>query len=407
MSTIVLAFRYLFSRPLAACLNLLLLSLGLASVTFVVLASEQVGRAFERDLAGIDLVVGAKGSPVQLILSSVFQIDVPAGNVALAQVQALADHPQVAQVIPLSMGDSVGGFRIVGTTADYLSLYALQQASGDGADRAASSPLAPMQALLGARAARVLGLRPGDSFVGQHGLAGGGHAHGDTPYRVQGVLAPCGCVADRLVITALESVWQVHETALATDAEDRKLLEAEREVTAALVRYRTPLAAASLPRWVNATTPMQAAAPAIEVTRMLRLLGVGGDVLRAAGAVLLVTGGLSIFIALWNAVRERRADLALLRLLGASPGRVAALVMCEALWLALFAGVLGLASGHGLASLVGYFLERQQSLPLTGAIWVSDELWIVALSLAVACVAALIPAVSAWRTDVARLLQAR
>ena len=100
MSTIVLAFRYLFSRPLAACLNLLLLSLGLASVTFVVLASEQVGRAFERDLAGIDLVVGAKGSPVQLILSSVFQIDVPAGNVALAQVQALADHPQVAQVIP-------------------------------------------------------------------------------------------------------------------------------------------------------------------------------------------------------------------------------------------------------------------------------------------------------------------
>jgi len=110
MKTIALAFRYLWSRPLQALLNLLLLTLGLASITFVLLASEQIDRAFQRDLAGIDLVVGAKGSPMQLILAGVFHIDVPPGNIPLADVQELARQPQVAKLIPLSLGDSFRGF---------------------------------------------------------------------------------------------------------------------------------------------------------------------------------------------------------------------------------------------------------------------------------------------------------
>ena len=130
MKTIALAFRYLWSRPLQALLNLLLLTLGLASITFVLLASEQIDRAFQRDLAGIDLVVGAKGSPMQLILAGVFHIDVPPGNIPLAEVQELARQPQVAKLIPLSLGDSFRGFRIVGTTTDYLSHYRMSYAQG-------------------------------------------------------------------------------------------------------------------------------------------------------------------------------------------------------------------------------------------------------------------------------------
>ena len=105
-----MSWRYLWSRPLAAALNLLLLSLGLASITFLLLVSHQLNTAFERDLAGIDVVVGAKGSPMQLILSGVFQLDVPTGNVPLAAVKALQAHPQVAKLIPISLGDSFGAF---------------------------------------------------------------------------------------------------------------------------------------------------------------------------------------------------------------------------------------------------------------------------------------------------------
>lgn len=400
MKLLALAFRYLWARPLATVLNLVLLTLGLASITFVVLVSEQVQRSFQRDLAGIDLVVGAKGSPMQLILAGVFHIDVPPGNVALRDVEELARRPQVAQLIPLSLGDSFGGFRIVGSTPDYLRHYGMEFAAGQGWGGS-------LQAVLGAEVARTTGLKTGDAFVGNHGLGTGGHAHGDAPYRVTGVLAPCGCVMDRLIVTSLESVWQVHEKALATDEEDLKALQAEREVTLALVRYRSPLAAASFPRYVNNQTGMQAAAPAIEVTRLLRMLGVGSEVLRGMGAVLLLTAALSVFIALWTAVRERRADLAMLRMLGASPAKVAALLLAEALWLALIATVLGLAAGHALAGLVGSVLEARRSLPLTGALWVPAEAWIPVAALFTAGVAALVPALSAYRVDVARLLQTR
>jgi putative ABC transport system permease protein len=400
MKTIALAFRYLWSRPLQALLNLLLLTLGLASITFVLLAGEQVDRAFQRDLAGIDLVVGAKGSPMQLILAGVFHIDVPPGNIPLEDVQELARQPQVAKLIPLSLGDSFRGFRIVGTTADYLSHYRMAFAHGQPWAR-------PMEAVLGAQAAQATGMQTGKSFIGSHGLGGRGHEHGEKPYRITGVLAPCGCVVDRLILTATESVWQVHEGAMAVDDEDRKALEAEREVTIALITYKSPLAAVTFPRYVNSSTGMQAAAPAVEVSRLLRMLGVGSEVLRGVGAVLLFTAALSVFIALWNAVRERRADLAMLRMLGATPAKVASLLVCEALWLAVLASVLGLAAGHGLTALTGLLLEAQHSLPMTGQLWLPREAWIPAAALGVAIIAALIPTISAYRVDVAQLLNAR
>ena len=400
MKVIAIAWRYLWSRPLAAALNLLLLALGLAAITFVLLTSQQLDRNFERDLAGIDLVVGAKGSPIQLILAGVFHIDVPSGNIPLAEVQKLQSHPQIAKLMPLSLGDTFKGFRLVGTTPAYAQHYGAALEQG-------AMWTQPMQAVVGHEVARQTQLTVGNKFAGSHGLGGTGHAHGENAYQVSGTLARCGCVLDRLILTATESVWKVHEDATVADASDRAVLEAEREVTMALITYKTPLAAVSLPRFVNTTTDMQAAAPAIEITRLLRMVGVGADVLRGFAGVLLLTAGLSVFIALWNAVRERRADLAMLRMLGASPQKVAGLVLCEALLLALLAVALGLAMGHLLTGLVGYWLQADRSLVLTGWIWLPQELWVLALGVAVATVAALLPALNAYRMDVTTLLNSR
>ena len=402
MNIIALSFKYLWSRPLAAALNVLLLALGVASITLVLLVSSQIDRAFERDLKGIDVVVGAKGSPMQLILAGVFHIDTPTGNIPLADVKNLQQDPRVASLIPLSLGDSFRGFRIVGTTPGYASHYEAKLAQG------AMFNL-PLEAVLGAEVAKSTGLTAGNSFIGSHGLGTNGHAHGDTPYQVIGVLSSCGCVLDRLILTATESVWRVHEKAIEgdtkLDAEDKKAIEEDREVTVALIRYKSPLAAVSFPRFVNTTTNMQAAAPAIEITRLLRMVGVGTDVLRGFGAVLLLTAGLSVFIALWNAVRERRADLAMLRMLGSSPQKVAGLLVCEALWLAILASIMGLLLGHLLTGAVGYLLQAEKSLPLTGWIWLVQEWAIPAAAALVAVVAALIPAIAAYRVDVQSLLK--
>jgi putative ABC transport system permease protein len=400
MKTLRWAWQFLWSRPLAAALNLLLLSLGLASITLVLLVNHQIQQAFARDLAGIDVVVGAKGSPLQLILSGVFQIDTPTGNVPLAEVQALQANPQVAKLIPISMGDSFKGYRIIGTTPDYLSHYAGVMASG-------AMWQAPMQAVLGAKVARDTGLRVGDGFVGSHGLGGGGHAHGQTPYTVTGVLAPSGSVMDRLILTATESVWRVHEKDTALDAADQKILEEEREVTLALIQYRSPLAAVTFPRFINTATNMQAASPALEVSRLLGLIGIGADVLRAFAGVLLLTAGLGVFIALWSAVRERRADLALLRMLGAAPRQLAALLWCEAVWLALLATLLGLALGQGVAALLAVALDVDKSISLAALNWPVDLLAVPALALGVAAASALLPTWEAYRVNVFELLQSR
>jgi putative ABC transport system permease protein len=435
MKSIALAFRYLWSRPLAALLNLLLLTLGLASITFVVLVSHQVNRTLEKDLGGVDAVVGAKGSPLQLIMAGVFQIDQPPGNVPLAQVQKLAALPQVGHVIPLALGDSYRGFRIVGTTAAYLDHYRVRVAQGELWRR-------PLHAVIGTEVARDTGLQPGSRFTAVHGFSADGDPHDDSPFLVMGVLAPCNCVLDRLVLTTVESVWRLHEkrqgqglrlapsfsmapaaaasaaegaasaSAVPADGEPAVVTqgrsqEPQPEVTAALVTYKVPQGAAAFLKYVNTQTTMQAASPRVEVDRVLRLLGVGTEVLRGLGAVLLLTAALSVFVALWNAVRERRMDLAMLRMLGATPTKVSVLLLCEAFWLALLASALGLALGHGLTAVVGYLLQAQQSIPITGWHWVAEEVWIPIAALVVALVAATTPAISAYRLDAATMLNVR
>ena len=400
MKTILLSWRYLWSRPLAASLNLLLLALGLASITFVLLVSQQITRAFERDLAGIDVVVGAKGSPMQLILSGVFHIDAPTGNVPLAAVKELAANPQVAKLIPISLGDNFRGFRIVGTTFDYPKLYGATLADG-------TLWMQPMQAVVGSQVSRQTGLKVGDSFAGAHGLGAGGESHGQVLYRVSGVLAASGSVLDRLILTSTESVWIVHEKDTALDAEDQKILEEERELTLALIQYKSPLAAVTFPRFVNSATEMQAAAPALEITRLLSMIGVGTDVLKALAGVLLLTAGLSVFIALWSAVRERRADLALLRMLGAPPRKIAGLLLCEALWLALLACTLGLLAGQGVMAAVAWTLEAEKSVAIGAFFWPIKLMVVPGLALGVALAASALPAWEAYRVSVFELLQSR
>lgn len=422
MKTLAFAWRYLWSRPLGAALNVLLLSLGLGSITFLLLVANQLNQAFVRDLANIDVVVGAKGSPMQLILSGVLHVDVPPGNVPLQAVQALRQHPLVDSVIPLSLGDTVQGFRIVGTSHDYVDLYQATLAQGALWNK-------PLQVVLGATAASKLGATLGSQFEGTHGLGGGGHQHGDSHYTVVGILAPSGSVLDRLILTATASVWQVHGDTDAQDqdehddhahgeahtdahAHDAKAkLSAPgapgREVTMALVRYKTPLAAVSFPRFVNTSTAMQAAAPAVEVTRLLHMLGVGTDVLRAFAGVLLLTAGLSVFIALWNAVRERRGDLALLRMLGAPPAKIGALLLSEALWLGLLSAALGLLLGQGFVAALGWFLQIDQSLLVVGMVWPAELAVVPVLALGVSLGAAALPAWGAYRVSVLELLQSR
>jgi putative ABC transport system permease protein len=393
-----LSASYLRARPLNTALSLMLLALGVGTIVLLILVVSQLEERMHRDARGIDLVVGAKGSPMQLILSGIYHVDAPTGNIPLSAARELQKHRFIKKSIPLALGDSWKGYRIVGAPREYAEHYGAELRSGRFHDK-------PMEAVLGAEVAARSGVGVGATFTGAHGLGGEGEEHADAPYTVVGVLAKTNSVIDRLVLTSIESVWQVHEEHQGPEDEaDRKALEAAREVTVLLVQYASPLAAASLPRQINSQSELQAASPAYETARLFSIVGVGVEALRAFAIVLIIAAGLSVFIALYTALEERRYDLAVMRTLGASPGKLFGLLMGEGLLLSLLGSFIGLVLGHALAAALGAWLEAQKHYPVTGLEWRPEELWLIVVALAVGVIAALLPAWRAYRTDVSRTL---
>ena len=399
MKLFQLALAYLRHRPLNTFLNVILLALGVAMIVVLLLFSAQVEDRLTRDSRGIDMVVGAKGSPLQLILSSIYQIDMPTGNISLSDAKKLIGHPMIKTIVPLALGDAFRGFRIVGTEPGYLKLYDAKLAQGELWSK-------PLDATLGAAVAKKTGLKLGDTFTGSHGLGAGGGEHQAAPFKVVGILAETGSVADRLVLTGIDSVWKIHEHHAEEDKHDEHETESNdgKEVTSLLIQYRSPLAGASLPREINSQSAMQAASPAFETARLLSLVGFGIDTLRAFAIVLMASALLSMFIALTNTLDERRYDLAIMRTLGAGNVWLFALVLLQGVLLAGLGALIGIALGHLAAQGLGMWFNITQQMAFTGLTWVKEEFWLIAVAIGVGIIAAILPAIRAYRTDIAKTL---
>lgn len=426
MNLFKISWKYLTFRPLSSGLNIFLLALGLAIITVLLLVQDQFEKKMNQDAAGIDLVVGAKGSPLQLILSSVYHIDFPTGNIKMDEAKRLAQNRLVKKVIPLALGDNVQGFRIVGTNHDYLELYGAEFSEGKAWEE-------PFEVVIGSEIAQKLKMKLGDEFTGSHGISMGSHDHDQHNFVVSGILAARGNVIDRLVLTSVESVWFTHdeEEGNSDQGEETHSEEShdgareedhhakfhqpvaktgfpetkeEREVTSLLLQFRNPMAAIQLPRMINSGTSMQAASPSFEMSRLFELLGVGISVLQGLAVVLIVIAGLGIFIALYNSLKERKYDLAILRALGASPFQLVWLVFMESLLLTFLGAVLGIGLGHLFLALVVSQNEQSVVSAIQPWIFLYQELWIVGYALAVGVIASLIPAWSAYQTSIAKQL---
>jgi putative ABC transport system permease protein len=395
MNHLTLSASYLKHKPASTALNILTFTLGVALITALLLINAQIRNEFTKNLAGIDLVVGGKGSPMQLILSSVFHIDIPTGNIPLEEADKLSKHMMIKATMPLAMGDNYQSFRIVGTTPAYPMHYGAQLAAGEYWK-------APLDAVLGADVAAKSKLALHGHFVGSHGLTAGGEEHEAFPYTVTGILKPTGTVIDRLVLTGIDSVWKIHEHP--DEDSEVKSDPAHREITSLLVTYRTPMAAVALPREINRSTSMQAASPAFEVARLMSLMGVGTDTLQAVGGLLMALAGLGIFASLYNAMNERRYDLALMRSLGMKPGKLYALIVTEGMIVSLLSVGLGLLTGHALVHLTASWLMNSKHIHITGNVFLPEELQLIAASLAIGLIAALIPAIRVYRIDIFKTL---
>ena len=325
-----IAWKNIVHKPLNSALCVILLIFGVGIISLLLSIQHQLEHKFEQDLQNIDLVMGAKGSPLQLVLSAVYHLDSPTGNIKLAGVQKIMSNPMIEEAIPLAYGDSYRGFRILGTTTAYLEKYAAKFKKGRVFENT-------METSIGKLVAEKTGLQVGDTFLGTHGEVKEGHLHEEQTYTVVGILHKTNSVLDHLVLTNIESVWQVHvkhgvrQTSineLDSDGEnyehmhkdsENELLDKDKDITAVLLKCKTKLSALTMPRIINNQTNMQAVIPALEINRLFYMLGMGVTTLKLIAGGIILMAGLSVFFVLYNRLQERKYELALMRSVGYQP----------------------------------------------------------------------------------------
>ncbi|MEP1035218.1 FtsX-like permease family protein [Ekhidna sp.] len=392
-------------------MSVLLFGFGVAIIVAILLTSTFLKGEISKNAQGVDLVVGAKGSPLQIILASIFHIDFPTGNISLEDANNLTKNRLVKSAIPLSLGDSYQGYRIVGTSSGYADLYGAQLLSGEWFSD-------EMTATAGATVAKNLGISLGDELESAHGLAEGAGGHEEHPFKVVGIMEQTGSVLDQLILVSIQSVWEVHagheehnhdenSDMHETIALERLGIEVTKEqlatedITSLLLKYRSPMAAVQLPRIVNGTSNLQAASPPYETARLFNIIGVGVDVVNVLGLVIIILSATSVFIALINSLKERKYELAIMRSMGASQVKIFLLIMTEGIVLTIIGSMCGFGLAHmGFVILVGTMEQIQAS----GMFFVPDEYYVMLGSLAVGIFASIIPAFLAYKSDISETL---
>ncbi len=414
------AWKNVVSEPAQLLLNLTLFALGIGLSLYLILINDQVKQSFEKNMAGIDMVIGAKGSDLQMIFCSMYHIDNPTGNITIEEAKPFlkAEHPLIAQSVPLALGDNYKGYRIVGTDYEILTLY--NAALGQGNLWTHSG-----EVTVGYAVASILNMTIGDHFLSSHGLDDGEDMEHEHKMTVVGILEPSGTVLDNLILTSPYSVWDNHSDHTDhsdhahnhddhdhhhhhVDMNDRDhlLTHGDQELTNILIKFKNNknFQALSLPRNIKKHTNMQAASPPMILNQFYDRMGIGFKILSWLAILISIVSSLSIFISLYNALRKRKYQLAILRVEGASRGFLFLLIIVEGLLIALIGYVVGLVLAYlGYIMTAGQVRDRFQyiwdTLP-----WHPGVIWFALIAGLIGIIASLIPAFSAYKLDIHKTL---
>ncbi|MFZ5484177.1 MAG: ABC transporter permease [Pseudomonadota bacterium] len=405
---VVLAARSAWNRRATLALTVLAIALSVLMLLGVERLRHQVRIGFEQSVSGADLIVGARGSPLQLLLYSVFRIGEATHNLGWSSVEALAAHPAVAWSIPLSLGDSHHGFPVLGTTPAYFEHFR----HGD------KQPLRLVQGhafaglfetVLGAEVAEALGYRLGDRLTLSHGSGETGLTeHADKPFVVVGVLARTGTPVDTTVHIGLDAMQALHLDwqggapipGMTIPAEFvQKFDLTPKSVTAVILGLKSRAAVFSVQRHVNGypDEALMAVLPGVALAQLWQVIGVGEQALLAVSALVVAVGLAGLVAVVLAGLGERRRELAILRSVGAHPRDILALLTLEGLGLTLAGALLGLLLLTGLSALLGPLAQARFGLGLPLA-WPSlDELTLLGGVIGVGLCASLIPGWRAYR----------
>ena len=426
-------------RFLNSFLSIMLTAFGVSIALLISQFGNHIQNRINLDGQGIDIVVGAKGSPLQLILSSVYHIDIPTGNIAYSKAKKIMNNPQIEESIPLALGDNWRGFRIVGTTTNYIRHYDMSLSTGRYWDQ-------NFEVVVGSS----VNLDIGDEFMGVHGLLEDGSSHEEHKYNVVGILKPSGTVIDRLILTSLNSVLDIHglhkvdnsfeknhehqhdhehhkeehhdvhehdhdkekhknedenhHKHSKNDKETNKTSElGSSEITALLIKTKSPIANINLPRSINRESSLQAANPALEINRLISLFGIGSKSFAILSLILILIASLNIFSGLASNLENRMGDLAVLRAVGFSKKRIFKIIVLEGILVVLIGIILGILIGFLLFSILTHNIFALQTTNAS-LIFNLDFILIVLFVFFAGLIAAIFPAYRGSKISIANQL---
>jgi len=403
MNLLKISWSNIKHKPLNTLLSIVLLSFGIGIISMMLLLKNQISEKFDRNIKDIDFVLAAKGSPLQSMLANIYHVDVPTGNIKVSEARRIIKNPMVAEAIPLAYGDNYEKFRIVGTNEKYPSHYGCSVVEG-------KLFAAPFEVTIGASVAHETGLKLGSTFTSVHGYdnaADDADAHHQQLFTVVGIFDRSNSVIDNLILTPVETTWMVHEhpeePAADSLSTDTTRVEPDREMTAYLIKKRNKGAFGMLSKQTEDTT-MQLANVAVENSRLMNNFGLGLSTITAIAIVIMVISFISIFISLFNSMRERRYELALMRTMGGTRATLFTLIIQEGLLLVVLGYAIGLLLSRAGLIVLSNFMKESFHYGLDNLAITSQELALLGLTLLVGLLASVIPARQALKIDISKTL---
>ena len=373
-------------------MSILLMILGVTIITLSVLVNQITKNTFTKNNPNLDVVVGAKGSPLQLVLSSIHHIDIPTGNISYKNAKKIMKHPAIKFGVPISLGDNFQNYRIVGTDKKFLKLYDAELEIGSMWEK-------PMQSVIGSNVANFTKLKIDKFFVGSHGLIDTGDIHSEQPYKVVGILKKTGTILDNLIITSLDSVWNLH-----SNQNDILKNSDSLEVTALLLKYKNKTSVFSFPRLINKNTSMQAASPNLEISKLFKLTGEAHKIINYLSIIIVSLSFAGILFTLLNNINERKYDLAILRTLGFTRERIFSIILIEGMTISILGSFIGLILGGIVYKCIEFFSLLGRNI-VTGQLdFIYEILTIWFVILIVSFLTCLIPSIKVYKQNIRNTL---
>lgn len=403
-----LAIKSAFNRRFTLGLTMFAIALSVAMLLGVERLRDQAHQSFSHSIAGTDLVVGAKSSPVQLMLYAVFRIGEADSNMSWSAYQAVAKNPLVAWSIPISLGDSHRGFPVLGTTGAYFEHF--HYGDGKALSFSQGRPFSEVfDAVIGAEVAKQLGYSLGDSLILSHGMQEAHlHEHANKPFKIVGILRPTGTPVDRTVHISLEAMNAIHldwvggapMPGFSIPAEYVKKFDlSPKEITATLVGLHNRAMVFKIQREINlySKEPLIAVMPGVALTQLWQVVNVAEKSLLAVSAMVVVVGLSGLVAVILAGLNERRRELAILRSVGAKPSHLFFLLMSEGLLVTIMGIVFGLILLALLSLTLAPMAQAQYGIVIQNTMLSFAELKLITLILGVGVLASIIPAYRAYQ----------